>query len=45
MDTVTILFVGISVTFGSIFIYYSIMTFYCDADDDYDDYENIFIQN
>jgi hypothetical protein len=43
MDTVTILFVGISVTFGSIFIYYSFMTFYCDTDDD--EYENIFIQN
>ena len=42
MDPITILFVGISVTFGSILIYYSCMTFLCDIEDDY---ENIFIQN
>ena len=42
MDPITILFVGISVTFGSIWKYYSCIAFYCDT---YDDYENIFIQN
>lgn len=37
VNTITIIFLGISVTFGSILLYYSCMIFCChDDDDEYD---------